>query len=406
MTSIEKTGETVEAAIQAGLAELGVGASDVMVEVLEEASRGIMGIGARPARVRLVLMGNRRETTTYSPMGMPEYNDAPATETPFRPEDYERYDPNANRTNQQRGPRPGGPRRDGGGAPRPSGDRPAGGPPRRDNAPPGDRPAGGPLRRDNVPRGDRPAGGPPTSAQGTPFATEGQPVGSDHPAKPDTGWTDQRKPSKRGRRDGGPRAERSGPPRRDRDHDSLSQYDYEPNDDDIAAPVGQEVTDAEADETARVSKELLSLLLGKMNLEGTVTIHRAEPTRETEELHWILNIGGVEMSRLIGRRGETLTAIQYLLRLMISRRLQTHANIIVDAGGYKANRANRLKQLAQRMADQAIAQNRTIVLEPMPPHERRIVHLSLRSRPDVTTKSIGEGDNRKVTISRKANADE
>lgn len=406
MTSIEKTGETVEAAIQAGLAELGVGASDVMVEVLEEASRGIMGIGARPARVRLVLMGNRRETTTYSPMGMPEYNDAPATETPFRPEDYERYDPNANRTNQQRGPRPAGPRRDGGGAPRPSGDRPAGGPPRRDNAPPGDRPAGGPLRRDNVPRGDRPAGGPPTSAQGTPFATEGQPVGSDHPAKPDTGWTDQRKPSNRGRRDGGPRAERSGPPRRDRDHDSLSQYDYEPNDDDIAAPVGQEVTDAEADETARVSKELLSLLLGKMNLEGTVTIHRAEPTRETEELHWILNIGGVEMSRLIGRRGETLTAIQYLLRLMISRRLQTHANIIVDAGGYKANRANRLKQLAQRMADQAIAQNRTIVLEPMPPHERRIVHLSLRSRPDVTTKSIGEGDNRKVTISRKANADE
>src|SRR5687768_13592471 len=122
MTSIEKTGETVEAAIQAGLAELGVGASDVMVEVLEEASRGIMGVGARPARVRLVLMVSRRETTTYTPMGMPEYNEAPATETPFRPEDYERYDPNANRSNQPRGPRPGGPRQ--GSGPRQGGDRP------------------------------------------------------------------------------------------------------------------------------------------------------------------------------------------------------------------------------------------------------------------------------------------
>ncbi|NJR12884.1 hypothetical protein HC776_03275 [bacterium] len=86
---------------------------------------------------------------------------------------------------------------------------------------------------------------------------------------------------------------------------------------------------------------------------------------------------------------------------LISRRLQTHANIIVDAGGYKANRANRIKQLATRMADQAVSEDRTVVLEPMPPHERRIVHLTLRLRDDVTTKSIGEGDNRKVTISRK-----
>lgn len=401
MTSIEKTGETVEAAIQAGLAELGVGASDVMVEVLEEASRGIMGVGARPARVRLVLMVSRRETTTYSPMGMPEYNDAPATETPFRPEDYERYDPNANRSNQQRGPRQGGqgPRREGG---RGGNERQGG--PRRDNAPRGDRPQGaqGSPRRDNAPRGDRQQQNP---NQGERRATEGQ-TGERGP-RPEGGWNDRRGPSNRSRRDGGPRGERSGGgPRRDRERDSLHQYDYEPNDDEIAAPIGNEVTEAEADETARVGKELLVALLEKMQLNGTVTIHRAEPTRETEELHWILNIGGIEMSRLIGRRGETLTAIQYLLRLMISRRLQTHANIIVDAGGYKANRANRLKQLAQRMADQAIAQNRTIVLEPMPPHERRIVHLSLRSRPDVTTKSIGEGDNRKVTISRKANADE
>ncbi len=392
MTSIEKTGETVEAAIQAGLAELGVSASDVMVEVLEEASRGIMGIGARPARVRLVLMNSHRETTTYSPMGMPEHNDYPTAEAPFRPEDYERFDPTKS-TNTSRGSRSGGPRRDG--------------PPPRG----GDRPAGnrqGPDR--GAPRPDRPASGarPPAPTDAPPSADRAaRPDTGVRPSSPDRpGWTDRREPNNRGpRRDNGPRGDRPERPRRDRDAGGH-QYDYEPNDDDIAAPVGPEIMEADADETARVGKELLVQLLIKMNLEGTVTIHRAEPTRETEELHWILNIGGVEMSRLIGRRGETLTAIQYLLRLMISRRLQTHANIIVDAGGYKANRAIRLKQLAHRMADQAIAQNRTIVLEPMPPHERRILHLSLRARPDVTTKSIGEGDNRKVTISRKANADE
>jgi spoIIIJ-associated protein len=402
MTSIEKTAETVEAAIQAGLRELGVSASDVMVEVLEEPSRGIMGVGVRPARVRLVLMNSRRETTTYSPMGMPEYNEPPAPETPFRPEDYERFDPTQSRSTP-RGPR--GPRSDGRpGAPR--GDRPQGQGGRSDSRPPGprgERPYQGPSERAQGQNDRRPYQGPSERAAnqaqtGVPPRTEGE-----RPA----GWTDRR-PERGPRREGGaPRSERSDRgPRRDRSGESSHQYDYEPNDDDIAAPVGLEVTEAEADETARVGKELLVQLLERMHLDATVTIHRAEPTRETEELHWILNIGGVEMSRLIGRRGETLTAIQYLLRLMISRRLQTHANIIVDAGGYKANRANRLKQLAVRMADQAIAQNRTIVLEPMPPHERRIVHLALRARPDVSTKSIGEGDNRKVTISRKANADE
>jgi spoIIIJ-associated protein len=400
MTSIEKTAETVEAAIQAGLRELGVSASDVMVEVLEEPSRGIMGVGVRPARVRLVLMNTRRETTTYSPMGMPEYNEPPAPETPFRPEDYERFDPSQSRSAPRppRGPR--GPRNDSRPSGPPRGDRPQG-QGNRSGGPRREAPYEGPSSRAQQPdqRDSRNYQGPSQRA-----ANQTQ-QGGDRPA----GWTDRRPgatPDRGPRRDGGPRPERSERgPRRDR-AENAHPYDYEPNDDDIAAPVGLEVSEAEADETARVGKELLSVLLQKMQLDATVTIHRAEPTRESEELHWILNIGGVEMSRLIGRRGETLTAIQYLLRLMISRRLQTHANIIVDAGGYKANRANRLKQLAVRMADQAVEQNRTIVLEPMPPHERRIVHLALRARPDVSTKSIGEGDNRKVTISRKANADE
>ena len=85
-------------------------------------------------------------------------------------------------------------------------------------------------------------------------------------------------------------------------------------------------------------------------------------------------------------------------RLIASRRLQRRANIIVDVAGYKSRRSQRLRQLALRMADQAVKQARTVTLEPMPPNERRIVHLALRNRTDVYTKSTGEGEARKVTI--------
>jgi spoIIIJ-associated protein len=104
------------------------------------------------------------------------------------------------------------------------------------------------------------------------------------------------------------------------------------------------------------------------------------------------------LSELIGRRGETLASLQYVTRLITSRELQRRANIVVDVAGYKRRRTMKLNELARRMADQAINQKRTITLEPMPPYERRIVHLALRDREDVLTKSVGEGQSRKVTI--------
>jgi spoIIIJ-associated protein len=101
---------------------------------------------------------------------------------------------------------------------------------------------------------------------------------------------------------------------------------------------------------------------------------------------------------LIGRRGETISSLQYITRLIVSRRLQRRANVVIDVGGYKSRRSQKLRELALRMADQAVDQARTVVLEPMPPHERRMIHMALRNRPDVMTKSTGEGDSRKVTI--------
>lgn len=177
---------------------------------------------------------------------------------------------------------------------------------------------------------------------------------------------------------------------------------YDPDDEDFDEDedgASENEDDAEVtEEDAQVGKQVLQELLDKMGLDGIVEITQADATRPDENTHWVLNIDGKDTNRLIGKRGETLASLQYITRLIVSRKLQRRANLIVDAGGYKAKRSDRLRGLANRMADQAVRQKRTITLEPMPPHERRIIHLTLRKRNDVTTKSVGDGDNRKVTI--------
>jgi spoIIIJ-associated protein len=250
--SVETTGEDVEAAVAAGLAELGVGPGDVLVEVLDEPSRGVFGIGAKPARVRLQLL---------------------------------------------RPPSP------------------------------------------------TPASAPAAAAS--------------------------------------------------RDDDNLDDVEDDDETDMSAADV---VDDSDLEEDATVGREVLTELLDKLDMPCEIVIRRSESTRAGEIAPWLLDIQGPSMSLLIGRRGETLTSLQYITRLITSRRLQRRANIVVDAGGYKLRRSQRLRQLALRMADQAVEHGRAVSLEPMPPNERRIIHLALRNHPHVITQSMGEGAARKVTI--------
>ena len=148
----------------------------------------------------------------------------------------------------------------------------------------------------------------------------------------------------------------------------------------------------------QVGKDVLEILLSHMDIQATVTVRQGEPNRPGDAAPWILDVRGENISKLIGRRGETLNALQYLTRLITSRHLQRRANIIVDADSYKERRFDKLRSLATRMADQAVEQGRTVTLEPMPPNERRIIHLELRDRDDVMTESSGEGDSRKVSI--------
>lgn len=156
-------------------------------------------------------------------------------------------------------------------------------------------------------------------------------------------------------------------------------------------------SEADLDDDARVGKATLEELLTKMQISAGVTIYRAQAAAD-EQAPWVLQISGRDLGVLIGRKGETLAALQYVTRLIASRELQRRADIVIDVEGYKSRREQMLRKLAKRMADQAIQLNRTVPLEPMPPHERRIIHLALRDHPQVSTQSVGEGEYRKVTI--------
>ncbi len=157
------------------------------------------------------------------------------------------------------------------------------------------------------------------------------------------------------------------------------------------------LSQAELAEDAKVGSETLQELLNYLQVEAKVVAKAAE-AEDDEPQHWTLEIQGRDLGALIGRRGETLAALQYITRLIASRDLERRAHIVIDVEGYKSRRESMLRRLAKRMAEQAVQRGRTVSLEPMPPHERRIIHLALRDNPNVTTESVGEGDRRKVTI--------
>ena len=154
----------------------------------------------------------------------------------------------------------------------------------------------------------------------------------------------------------------------------------------------------EIDHEIQVAIATLKELLAHMGIEAEVNAYEAEPGSPSEDTPWVLDIRGSDLGVLIGRRGETLNALQYITRLIVSRELQRRANIVIDVEGYKSRRESALRRLALRMAEQAHRLGRTVTLEPMPPNERRIIHITLRDDKSVMTESVGAGDQRKVTI--------
>ncbi|MCP4428232.1 MAG: protein jag [Chloroflexi bacterium] len=250
---IEATGPDVEAAIESGLARLGVSRSDVIIEVVDEGSRGLLGIGSRDAVVRLTAM----------------------TLPPTPP------------------------------------------------APPEPKPA-------------KPVAAVETAVP-APIPT------------PDEDETDE-------------------------------EVEYETFSEEEVVP------------------ELVREMLDKMGIDATVSTSQTEPDDLTDKRMTVVEINGDDLGALIGPRGETLNAIQYVTRLMAGHKMRRRADFVIDVQGYRQRREQALSRMAERMGQKVAARHRPMTLEPMPPNERRIIHMTLRDNEDVYTESTGEGKRRKVQI--------
>lgn len=151
----------------------------------------------------------------------------------------------------------------------------------------------------------------------------------------------------------------------------------------------------------KAAKSVVTELLERMRVRAEVSAKYIEPQDDKDERMVLVDIEGKDLSILIGRRSETLNALQYIASLIVSKEVGHWVPMLIDVQGYRSRRERQLRQLGRRMADQAIQTGRKQTLEPMPANERRVIHLELRDNPMVTTESIGEEPYRKVTISVK-----
>ena len=147
-----------------------------------------------------------------------------------------------------------------------------------------------------------------------------------------------------------------------------------------------------------VARETVVELLDKMRVQATVTAKSFQEGEVGRRPTIQVEVTGDDLSILIGRQAETLGALQFITRLIVGKELGRSVSLQVDVEGYRKRRNRQLRRLARLMAEQAINTGRRQVLEPMPPDERRIVHIELRGHPDVYTESVGTGPRRKVTI--------
>lgn len=146
--------------------------------------------------------------------------------------------------------------------------------------------------------------------------------------------------------------------------------------------------DAETLELARAVLERTVQLIGT---EATVRVVR-------DDLGTCLVVDGDESGLLIGRRGQTLDALEYMINRVASRDTRHTTHLVVDSQDYRQRRREALEALAQRMGERAEQRRKPVTMNPMSPRDRRIVHLSLQNNPALETRSAGEGYFRKLLI--------
>lgn len=157
-------------------------------------------------------------------------------------------------------------------------------------------------------------------------------------------------------------------------------------------PVEEFIEDGRADRALDFVIDVLAM----MGMDCTVDLLENDEEDPPEEIR--LEVEGRDAGRVIGKKGLTLAALQFLTNRVINRPSQKRRHVIIDAEGYRARREDTLSSMARRLGKQAVTEGKIITFEPMNPQDRRVVHLALAKFPGVVTKSDGEGDARRVQI--------
>lgn len=338
MKTYEASAKTKEEAIDAGLEALGVSISDVTVEVIDEGSKGLFGLfGSRLAKVRLTV-----KETEDDPLA-DLLNDKPAPKPERKPAP----------AREERQPRP--------------------------------------ERKPDAPKPERKPEAPKAEAAEAP-KPEKKPEAAEAAAEPKPERKPRQPKPKQPRQ---PKAEQEKKPEADKKPEQEKKplppkAPVKP----IEKPVVTMIPDAEvvADSAAGKAQAFLKELTHLMGVEVEVAVGL------DEEGNVFVKMTGDTLGILIGRRGETLDALQYLTSLKVNRGQEGYTRVTLDTENYRAKREDTLVRLANRMANRAVKTGRKVSLEPMNPYERRIIHSALQANEAVDTHSEGDEPNRHVVI--------
>lgn len=349
MRSQEFTGKTTQEAIDAGLAALGVTIADVHVDVIQEGAKGLFGLfGSKPACVRLTVLEEEKE------------------------DDHGLSDLLSSFTLNEPG---------------------------KKKKPAAPKPEKKPAEKPAAPKAEAKAEKKPESAPKA-ESVKAEAKADAKPAapaekKPETKAADEAKAEAAPKtpkppREKKPRAPKADKPAREARPQEAREYapmapakTFSPTEPPVIHP---------EDTPAGRAQRFLMDVTSRMNVNVDVYVD------DTNEDGLYIHMIGDTLGILIGRRGETLDALQYLTSLQVNKGREGYIRVTLDTENYRAKREDSLRRLAQRMANRAQKTGRKVVLEPMNPYERRVLHTALQNHPAVTTHSEGEEPNRRVVI--------
>ena len=342
MKSIESSGKTVEDAVRAGLQQLGCDAADVTIDVLEAGRPGLFGMFGKLAKVRLTLKENDLDFEMPSLSLDSQKTRAPKPEKKAEPKKAEKTEAPAPKNAEAPAPK---------------------------NA---EAPAAAPRKAEKTEA--------PEAAK-----AEEAPAAEAHAAEEPAAEAPVTEAPRAPRRSRSNRAEKA--ERAESRPEKKNDEPFVPSDPETLSEAG------------RIAYDFLKNVTEKMGVQVAI--------RVTEEAdHLSVAMMGDTLGILIGRRGDTLDALQYLVSLQVNKNREGYMRVSLDTENYRAKREEALTRLAQRMAARARKTGRKVTLEPMNPYERRVLHSALQNNPYVTTHSEGEEPYRRVVITLKSNPDE